>query len=66
MLAPLKGGKTREVPLPEVVATTLAAHVAMFPPLVLELPWLEPGGPVRSTELIFGSRESAPVPAAAP
>jgi integrase len=61
VLAPPKRGKTREVPLPEAVAAALIARMKVSPPLVVELPWLEPDGPVRTTELIFCSREHAPV-----
>jgi integrase len=34
-----KGRKTRDVPLPETVATELAAHITAFPPLPVTLPW---------------------------
>lgn len=57
MLAPPKRGKTREVPLPDIVATALREHVAGYPPLTVELPWLEPDGPTRTTTLLFWGRE---------
>jgi integrase len=34
-----KGGKTREVPLPEGVKVTLAEHMRLFPPIEVTLPW---------------------------
>lgn len=46
LLAPPKGGKTREVPLPEVVALALAEHLRRFPPV---------------DGLVFTSRERQPL-----
>ncbi len=57
VLAPPKRGKTREVPLPDIVATALREHVAGYPPLSVNLPWLEPDGPTRTTTLLFWGRE---------
>lgn len=57
VLAPPKRGKTREVPLPDIVATALKEHVARYPPLTVELPWLEPGAAMRATTLLFWGRE---------
>ena len=37
--APPKGGKERDVPLPESVALGLSAHIAAHPPMAVELPW---------------------------
>ena len=42
-----KGGKEREVPLPESVALALAAHIEAYPPVEVTLPWNEPGDPKR-------------------
>ena len=42
-----KGGKEREVPLPERVSLALAAHIEAHPPLEVTLPWNEPGNPRR-------------------
>jgi integrase len=39
VFAPPKGGKTREVPLPETVENRLRAHVQRFIPLPVTLPW---------------------------
>ncbi len=57
VLGPPKRGKSREVPLPDIVATALREHMASYPPLTVELPWLEPGGPTRTTTLLFWGRE---------
>ncbi|QHC25256.1 tyrosine-type recombinase/integrase [Streptomyces sp. GS7] len=55
--APPKGGKVRDVPLPESVGFALAAHITRYPPREITLPWktLE-GAPVTAT-LIFCSPE---------
>ena len=42
-----KGGKEREVPLPEWVSLRLAAHIEAYPPVEVTLPWNEPGNPKR-------------------
>ena len=47
MLTPPKGGKTREVPLPDTVATELAEHLRKYPPQV--------------DGLVFTSRERRPL-----
>jgi integrase len=39
VFAPPKGGKDRDVPLPESVALRLSAHIAAFPPVDVALPW---------------------------
>jgi integrase len=44
VLAPPKGGKERDVPLPESVKARLAAHLERFPAREVTLPWREPGG----------------------
>ena len=61
VLAPPKRGKTREVPLPDIVATPLREHMIRFPPLTVDLPWIEPGRTTRSSELLFWTRERAPI-----
>jgi integrase len=50
-----KGGKTRDIPLPESVALALAAHLAAHPARKVELPWKEPGGGPVAAELILTS-----------
>jgi integrase len=52
-----KGRKVREVPLPEVVALELAAHLAERPPVEIELPWETPEGKARRARLFVTSRE---------
>jgi len=48
-----KGRKTRGVPLPEHVALELAAHIAVFPPADVTLPWDRPDGePHRAALLV--------------
>jgi Phage integrase family len=39
VFAPPKGGKDREVPLPDAVGLRLSAHIAAYPPMAVELPW---------------------------
>lgn len=57
VLAPPKGGKVREVPLPDVVAYALSEHLRNFPAQTVTLPWREPGGEPRTVQLLFTSRE---------
>jgi integrase len=47
MLTPPKGGKTREVPLPDTVATEVAEHMRKYPP--------------QPDDLVFTSRERRPL-----
>ena len=61
VLAPPKGGKEREVPLPDVVAVALAEHIRRFGETRVMLPWLEPDGPNTSAGLIFTNRNREPV-----
>lgn len=56
-----KGGKTREVPLPEIVADELAAHIQQFRPVTVSLPYATKAGPQTSVPLILTSRERAAV-----
>jgi integrase len=46
-----KGGKTREVPLPESVAQRLKAHADVYPPLPVTLPWGSSTGEPRTVRL---------------
>jgi integrase len=39
LFAPPKGGKLRDVPLPDVVADRLRAHSERYPPIPVTLPW---------------------------
>ena len=51
--APPKGGKERDIPLPESVALRLSAHIAAHPPVAVELPWKVPGGKLVTARLLF-------------
>jgi integrase len=53
VLAPPKGGKERDVPLPEPIAQAIAAHLARWPAREVTLPWRTPGGPKRAVRLLL-------------
>ncbi|MEU6228758.1 tyrosine-type recombinase/integrase [Streptomyces sp. NPDC047042] len=53
VFAPPKGGKLRDVPLPEPVADALKAHMKLFPPIDITLPWMRAGGPPVTKRLLF-------------
>ncbi|MGW1973741.1 tyrosine-type recombinase/integrase, partial [Streptomyces tubercidicus] len=53
VLALPKGGKKRDVPLPDSVAATLRAHMDACKPAEITLPWDVPEGPKVSARLIF-------------
>jgi integrase len=57
VLAPPKGGRTREVPLGESVALALSAHLAAYPAQSVELPWERTDGPPALASLVLTSRE---------
>lgn len=57
VFAPPKGGRERDMPLPESVKLRLAAHLAEFPAVPVTLPWKAPGGRETTARLIFTSRE---------
>ncbi len=44
VFAPPKGGKARAVPLAAYVSSAIRAHVAIFPPVTVTLPWRTPDG----------------------
>jgi integrase len=54
-----KGGKERDVPLPESIALRLSAYIAAFPPVSVALPWKVPDEKPVTARLIFTSREHA-------
>ncbi|MEU4409496.1 tyrosine-type recombinase/integrase [Streptosporangium sp. NPDC023963] len=56
LFAPPKGGKVRDVPLPESLALRLSDHQLAFPPVEITLPWRMLEGPPHSAELIFTTR----------
>ncbi|WP_328536449.1 tyrosine-type recombinase/integrase [Streptomyces sp. NBC_00344] len=57
VFAPPKGGKERDVPLPESVAFALAAHLTRYPAKEITLPWKTLDGPPVTATLIFYSPE---------
>ncbi|MCW1094579.1 site-specific integrase [Streptomyces sp. RS2] len=52
-----KGGKVRDVPLPEAVATALHAHSEACAPVDVTLPWRTPDGPPVTKRLLFSGPE---------
>src|SRR5258708_18279525 len=57
VFAPPKGGRERDVPLPDPVAVALAEHIRLYPPAGVELPWRVPDGPKRTARLLFRSAD---------
>ncbi|MET7459066.1 site-specific integrase [Nonomuraea sp. NPDC005501] len=55
VFAPPKGGKTRDVPLPDSVALRLSAHLAVFPAVDVTLPWLALAGKPVTHRLLFST-----------
>ncbi|MFJ8185187.1 tyrosine-type recombinase/integrase [Streptomyces sp. NPDC096105] len=53
VFAPPKGGKERDVPLPESVAFALAAHLKRHPAVEVTLPWKTLDGPLVTAALLF-------------
>ena len=53
VFAPPKGGRERDVPLPESVALRLSAHLAAHPAREVTLPWLVPDGRPVTVPLMF-------------
>jgi integrase len=53
VFAPPKGGKERDVPLPESVAFALAGHLKQFPATEITWPWKTLDGPPVTASLIF-------------
>ena len=51
IFAPPKGGKVRDVPLPESVSHRLADHARRYPPVDITLPWGTSAGEPRSVPL---------------
>ncbi len=56
VFAPPKGGREREVPLPDLVSVALAEHIRRYGTAEVVLPWREPGGELVSGELLFTNR----------
>ena len=61
VFAPPKGGKTREVPLPDVVAFALAESLRQWPAREVTLPWRELDRQPVTSELLFVTREGGPL-----
>jgi integrase len=57
VFAPPKGGKERDVPLPEMVALALAAHLQAFPVVKVTLPWRELQARTETAGLVVTTRE---------
>lgn len=51
--APVKNGKTRDVPVADPVIPVLAEHVRQYPPVPVTLPWGTPDGKAVTRELLF-------------
>ncbi|NEB94943.1 tyrosine-type recombinase/integrase [Streptomyces bauhiniae] len=56
-----KGGKKRDVPLPDSVAGALRAHMGAYKPVEITLPWGVPEGPKVSARLIFTAEQGGMV-----
>lgn len=56
----LKGGKTRDVPLPESVKLALAAHLERHPAISCELPWGDLSGRPKTFPLIVTTPDGEP------
>ncbi|KUM80210.1 tyrosine-type recombinase/integrase [Streptomyces curacoi] len=56
-----KGGKKRDVPLPASVADALRAHMDVYKPVEITLPWDVPEGPKVSARLIFTAEQGGMV-----
>ena len=59
VFAPPKGGKVREVPLPETVAVALAEHLRAFPAVEVTLPWGDRDGEPTTRNLVFTGPKGA-------
>jgi integrase len=55
------GGRTREVPLPDVVGVALAEHLRLLPAREVVLPWREPDGELRPVNLLFTTRHGTAI-----
>ncbi|WP_329429125.1 hypothetical protein OG339_08945 [Streptosporangium sp. NBC_01495] len=57
-----KGGKLRDIPLPESVAPRLAAHIETVDPPELTPPWRTLDDPPHTARLLFGVPQTLDVP----
>ncbi len=51
-----KGGKERDIPLPDTVCATLQEHMREHPPVTVTLPWKTPAGKPETAQLLFTGR----------
>ncbi|MFI8179751.1 site-specific integrase [Actinacidiphila glaucinigra] len=58
VFAPPKGGKLRDVPLPDSVAAVLDDHITRHPPMSVTLPWKVLDGPPVTADLLFYGDDS--------
>lgn len=56
-----KGGREREVPLPDVVAVALPEHLRRSPAIEVSLPWKDHAGEDRTVPLVFSTDRERPV-----
>lgn len=56
---PPKGGRERDVPLPETVAVALSEHLRATPAVEVTLPWGDRGGPEHTAALVFTGPKGA-------
>lgn len=61
VLAPPKGRKTRDVPLPETVALKITAYLQDYPSVTVSLPWQITNGRARAGSRLASSREAEPL-----
>ena len=63
VFAPPKGGKTRDLPLPDVLAALLKERISSdaYPPVEITLPWKTPDGKPETVALIFTTRQRGPI-----
>jgi len=59
--APVKNGKTHDVPLAESLAPVLAEHIRRYPPAGVTLPWRVPGGEPVTRRLLLTRAGGAPL-----
>lgn len=56
-----KGGKVRDVPLPDEVAVALSERIRLHPPVDVTLPWGRVDGEPVTRRLVFATREGGPL-----
>jgi hypothetical protein len=57
VFSPPKGGREREVPLPDWVNVALAEHLRVHPATEVTLPWRDPAGAAHTAALMFTNRD---------